>query len=178
MQTPPIDIVAEEFPSKVTASYSNAVRAREAAVTLRQWSDVDPRQVRLVSPGDSAVAPKLQPEAEAIERTFYRTHLAFGLAGLGVGSGAAIAAVSWGPIAISASPLLAGLALVWVCTLSSLILAGAVTLRMDHDGVFSHLLQARSKGQTTVIAHARSAAEKRRFRTHLEASASSVASTL
>jgi hypothetical protein len=145
---------------------------------LSRAADIEPRQVRLVKPDDPEAERKLQPEARAIERTWIRTHLLFGAVGLVSASVFVALAIQWGPTALSASPMFTGLTLVWVRTLSSLMCAGAVALRRDHDRVLNHVLRAPVEGRHTVVAHARSGRQKRRFTEALRTHAETAVSTL
>jgi hypothetical protein len=86
--------------------------------------------------------------------------------------------VQWGPVALSASPLFTTIALIWVTTLSCLMVAGATTLRMDHDLVHAHVRAAASEGRHSVVAHARTARERRRLARQLRRRAQSTVSTL
>ncbi len=172
------DVIVEEFPSKVAASFDTQEAAERAAAQIAEAENIEDRQVRTIEPDDSAVARKLQPESQSIQRTWMRTHIAFGAFGLLLGSLLAAIAVQWGPVALTASPMFTGITLVWVSTLSCLMVAGAATLRMDHDLILNHVSAASAKGQHTVIAHARTAREKRRFARQLRRRAETTVSSL
>ncbi|MEE4192513.1 MAG: hypothetical protein V2I66_13110 [Halieaceae bacterium] len=173
-----LNSTTERFPSKVSASFNGASEAHRAADRLLQAEDVVREQVVVIAPEDGAVDSKLQPEARAIEGTFFRKHIAFGLSGLAAGLVLATVAISWGPDVFTGSPFLSTIAITWVTFLSSLMVAGALTLRMDHDMVTNHALRAADEGKYLVVAHARSGAEKRRFAEELKPEATATASTL
>ena len=172
------DIVAEEFPSKVAASFETRDAAARAIADVIQVEDVEAHQVRLIEPDDKAAARKLQPESRTIEHTWVRSHLAFGAFGILLGSVLAAASVQWGPVALSASPLFTTITLIWVTTLSCLMIAGATTLRMDHDLVHAHVSAAAARDRHSVVAHARTAREKRRLARQLRRRAESTTSSL
>ena len=172
------DVIAEEYPSKVAASFDTREQADRATASVLRAANADTRQLEIIAPDDPAAARKLQPESATIPRTWVRTHCAFGVFGLLLGALLAAAAIQWGPVAMSASPLYTGITLVWVTTLSCLIIAGAVTLRMDHDLVLNHVSTASAKGQHTLVAHARTAREKRRFARLLRRRSEATASSL
>ncbi len=172
------ELVVEEYPSKVAASFDCKTEAARAVQQVASAEGAELGQIRLVGPGDPAADRKLQPESGAIARTWIRTHLVFGAVGMLSASVLTFTAIQWGPTALSASPVFTGITLVWVITLSSLMLAGAVTLRMDHDRVLNHVLRASAEGRHTVVAHARSAKQKRRFAKALRTQAGAAVSTL
>lgn len=176
--SPAVAPIVEEFPSKVVASFDSDTEAMRAASQLAASDRVQARQVRIVAPNDPAAEHKLQPEPRAIELTFFRTHALFGAIGLVTGVVLAAVSINWGPEALQASPMFTLITLTWVSTLFSLMVAGAVTLRMDHDLVLNHVLRASDEGRHSVVAHARSSTQKRGFANQLRAEAGTVATTL
>jgi hypothetical protein len=168
----------EKFPSKVVASFSTHVEAKEAATTLLLTEEVAASQIKIVAPEDQNADRKLQPEARAIESTFFSKHFYYGASGLFAGLALSALAITWGPEAFTASPLLTAITVTWVTFLSSLMLAGAVTLRMDHDLILNHAQRTSDQGMYLVVAHARTTPQKRRFADQLRGRSESVVSTL
>ncbi len=167
----------EEFPSKVSATFDTAREANQAANELSQSEDVESGQVLVIAPGDDRTDLKLEPEPRAIRNTWFRAHVLYGAVGIAVGLVLASAAVNSGLDIFSASPLPTIIAITWVTFLSSLMVAGAITLRLDHDVVVHHSRSAAGSGEYLVVAHARSGAEKRRFAKQLKPAANDTAST-
>lgn len=173
-----LNTMDEQFPSKVVASFETSSDAKRAATRLSHADEVETGQILIIAPGDNAADSKLQPEARAIENSFIRKHLKYGIAGLLAGVFLSTLAVNWGPDIFTASPLLTSIAVTWVTFLSSLMLAGALTLRMDHDLVFNHAQRASDQGKYVVVAHARSGSQKRRFAEQLDIQAQATAASL
>ena len=175
---PDVNASVEQYPSKVTASFRSSSDAAQAAARLAEDGEVEKGQIKVVAPEDQDIDRKLQPEARAIERTFFRRHRNFGISGLVAGLFLSTLAITMGPEAFYASPQLTVITVTWVTFLSSLMLAGALTLRMDHDLIMNHAKQASGQGLHVVVAHARTAPQKRQFANELRAKAERVVSTL
>jgi len=172
------EIPGEKYPSKVSAIFDTAKDARQAADVLAQKAGVEPEQVVVIAPDEPRRGLKLEPEPRAIRNTWVRKHAIHGAAGIASGLLLASVAVNSGVDVFRASPVLTTIAITWVSFLSSLMVAGALTLRLDHDRVINQSLRAADNGQYVVVAHARSGSQKRRFLKQLRSEARGTAATL
>ncbi|MEE4660151.1 MAG: hypothetical protein V2J89_06775 [Halieaceae bacterium] len=172
------EIPGEKYPSKVSAIFDTAQEAQQAADALAQQASVASDQVHVIAPDESRRGLKLEPEPRAIRNTWVRKHAIHGAVGIALGLMLATVAINSGVDVFRASPVLTTIAITWVTFLSSLMLAGALTLRLDHDRVINQSLRAADNGQYVVVAHARSGSQKRRFLKQLRPDASGTVSTL
>ncbi len=100
------------------------------------------------------------------------------MSGLSAGLIISTIAINWGPDVFTASPLLTAIAVTWGCFRSSLMSAGALSLRMDHDSVTNHALRAAGKGKYLLVAQAHSGEGKRRFAEEFRSEATATVTTL
>ena len=94
-----------------------------------------------------------------------------GVLGLVAGLGLAWWLTTFGPTITRASPLLTYVALAIICPFLGLLLAGAISLRPDHDLLVAKSRQATGEGRWTVIVHCEDSNEKDRAKRVMEHSA-------
>lgn len=146
-------VPGEQYPHKITAEYDSQSAADQAVKTLIDRAGISSEQIKLVKPHDAEMARKIEPEPRGIARVLVKTHVTLGLAGLVVGLVLAGLLVAFGPTATQASPIMTFIAFGFLCPVLALLLAGAISLRPDHDRVIQKTRQSTDAGQWTVVVH-------------------------
>lgn len=144
---------AEKFPHKVSAAYHSPELAEQAVKSLIDNAHIPREQIRVVQPNDPHIARKLEPEVGGIRRTLVKSHLVLGGGGFVVGLIASAILTTVGPAVTRSSPVFTFIAIVFLCTLLPLLLAGFISLRPDHDPLIAKTREAAETGQWTVVAH-------------------------
>ncbi|WP_311944347.1 magnesium transporter [Halomonas piscis] len=165
-------VLGEEYPHKVTAEYDNQSEADRAVKALADQAGVPPAQVRLVKPhGSDEMARQVEPESRGVRQSLIKSHVRLGLAGLILGVALAGVLVVFGPTATQSSPLMTFIALGFLCTVLALLLAGAISMRPDHDRVLHKTRAATEAGQWTVVVHCADAEQRDRVKDTIDHSA-------
>lgn len=146
-------LLGENFPHKVSAQYNSQQSADQAAQLLVDKAELPRSQIRIVQPYDPNMARKIEPEIKGIARTLAKSHTVLGLGGLVFGLLVAALLVNMGPAMTRSSPMFTFIALGFLFTFLGLILAGAISLRPDHDPLIEKTRTATDTGHWTVIAH-------------------------
>ena len=146
-----LSVFGERSLTVVAAAFDDKRQAESAADNLRRQIDRI-GTVAVVSPNDTEVARKMEPEQRGIWRTLVRSHLILGVGGILVGLIAAMALVLAPWPAAAASP---GLTALFGGTLGGflgMMAGGLVTLRPDHGAVIRSLREKLKIGQWGVVA--------------------------
>lgn len=158
-------VLGEEYPHKITAEYDSQSDADRAVKALADQAGVPPAQVRIVQPHGSAdMARKVEPESRGIRQSLVKSHVGLGTAGLILGVALAGVLVVFGPTATQSSPLMTFIALGFLCTVLALLLAGAISMRPDHDRMLHKTRAATEAGQWTVVVHCADAEQRDRVK--------------
>lgn len=162
-------VSGEHYDHKLAALFASASDAASAARWVKESIGLSNGQVRLLAPGDPAPGRVLEPEVAGIERTLIRSHLVMGACG-GVAGLAAFAVLYLvGVPLVTASPMLAVVALLFFGTLAGLLIGGLISLRPDHDPYVHRVLSGLRAGRAAVVVHARSDDELEQAKTLLAA---------
>lgn len=164
-------------PHKIAAIFDDADRAEQAENTLIDSAHFNRSDVQLIKPGDPSVKDKLEPETSAIGKTLINTHLIFGGMGLLLGFVLASIVSTIGPTFAQSSPVLTYLALGMIGSFFGLFVAGAVTLRPDHDPLINETVEATRNNQWALVVQARDRGDQKRARQLLKPIAISVTDT-
>ena len=170
-------LIPEKRPHKIAAIFDQQNKAMEAEETLVDYGHFDQRDVKLIYPQDEHAAEKLEPETREIGATLFSSHLILGAAGTVIGLVAATLVSLFGPTFAQSSPYLLHLALGMVGLFFGLFVAGAVTLRPDHDPLINETLDASRQSFWAVIVQARDRGDQQRARQLLMPAAISVTDT-
>ncbi|MCB1842634.1 MAG: hypothetical protein KDI09_06690 [Halioglobus sp.] len=158
----------EQFPHKISGEYESEDAARHAAELLINNAGLPETQVRVVEPGDPSLSRKVEPESRGIARTLVKSHITLGLAGLVSGLVLAALLVTFGPALTRSSPLQTFIVFGALFSMTGLILAGAVSLRPDHDPLIVKTQHAARSGRWSVIAHCADFEEKARAKNTID----------
>lgn len=159
-----LGVLDERYPCKVTAEFGSRESAEAVVAQLAEEPGLQQSRVELVVPGDQRLGSKLEPEDRGIARTALKSHIVLGLAFLALGLAIAWLLVTFGPPLTRSSPLLVFIASGGLLTMVGLMLAGAITLRPDHDPLIAATRKAAQSGRWTVIVHCVDEAEKQRVK--------------
>ncbi len=159
-------LIDEEFPHKVTAELSSRESAEAVMEEVAEDPELRSARLELVEPGDERLGKKLEPENRGIARSALKSHLVLGLLFLIAGLSIAWLLVTFGPPVTRSNPVEVFIALALVPTLVGMLLAGALTLRPDHDPMIYATRRAADAGYWTVVVHCKDEDQKQRV-THL-----------
>jgi hypothetical protein len=152
-----IPLTGEVSNSKLAAVFDDAPAARAAAATVAGQADLQPAQVKVVTPDEPDPGLKLEPEGRGIWHTILTAHLWLGLVGVTAGV-VVFAAMLWAGVpVVVASPGYGLLAMAFLGGMAGLLLAGLLALRPDHDRYIQATRTAMKQQRSTVVVHALSA---------------------
>jgi len=147
-------VTGEVSNSKLAAVFNNEAAARAAATALIAETDLQPTQVKLITPDEPHPGIKLEPESGGIWRTIIKAHLRLGLVGLVAGALLFLLLRRLDVPAVVQSPWAAGMAMTAFGGVGGLVVGGLITLRPDHDRYIHATRDAIAERRTTVVVHA------------------------
>jgi hypothetical protein len=145
--------IGERSTTLIAGIFASGDAARKAATDLHDASRLRQSQIKLLQPHDANLEGKLEPERSGIWRTFKRSHLVLGIAGLVLGLLIALALKLSGVALFDSSPIMASMAIAILGIFGGLLAAGLISMRPDHDVVISKVREASESGQWTVVVH-------------------------
>lgn len=145
-------VLGENYSHKVSAEFDSESAANNALEALAR-AGIPGSQTEVVRPHDPDMAIKVEPEVQGVARSLAKTHVVLGLAGLVVGLALAAILVTVGPTLTQSSPVMTFIAVGFICPVLALLLAGAISIRPDHDPVIEKTRVANKAGRWTVVAH-------------------------
>lgn len=152
-------IFGERSLTKVAAVFDNRNSAEYAAEHLKDAGVINPSQVNLVGPGDTAgpanapISRKLEPEQSGIWHTLIRAHVFTGTVGAIAGVLLYIGLTVSGNDTILSTPFMSLFVMVFFGTIFGLLFGGLLTLRPDHYRVIALVRRAVASGRWAVVAH-------------------------
>lgn len=171
-------VTGEVSNSKLAAVFTSRDAARDAAAAMIAELDVQPAQVKMVTPESADVDIKLEPEGGGIWRTIVIAHVRLGIAGAVLGL-VLFGILMWAGVPfVVQSPWAAGLAALGFGTTAGLLVGGLVSLRPDHDRYIQATRDAMDEGGTTIVVHALSAEQQTRAAEFLSRRGAEVTQTL
>lgn len=150
-----LSVVQEKRPSRVVAFFNSKREVNNAAHILLEDHLFEPGCVNVVPPNDTNFGNKLEPETQGIKKTLWKSHLIIGILGLAIGLVLSAVLSVAGPVATQSSPMMTFFSVTMVCLFLSLIIAGIIALRPDHDPVINNVREATNSGLWTLIVHTR-----------------------
>ncbi|PLW81468.1 hypothetical protein CWI75_15710 [Kineobactrum sediminis] len=157
-----LDLIDERYPHKVSAEFNARKLAEETAATFVKEYGFHDEQVRVIAPGDSHLESKVEPEDRRIAGTLVRSHVVLGLAFLVAGLIIAWLLVTFGPPITRSNPIMTFIPFVLLLPMIGMLIAGAISLRPDHDLVVHQARTASEEGHWTVVVHCASHDEQNR----------------
>lgn len=167
----------EKRPHKIAGIFDVEDKATHAEESLIEQGHFQTSEVQLLKPGDTHLQDRLEPETKAIGKELIIWHYLFGAAGLIAGLVVAAIVITAGPTFAQSSPLLTYLALGIVGTFFGMFVAGAFTLRPDHDPLINETIEATKANKWAVVVQARDRDDLQRARQLLSPAAVSVIDT-
>lgn len=148
----PDSVLGENYSHKISAEFDSESAANDAVASLLH-AGIPSSQTEIIRPDDPDMAIKVEPEAQGVGRSLAKTHVVLGLAGLVVGLILAALLVTVGPTLTQSSPVMTFIAVGFICPVLALLLAGAISIRPDHDPLIEKTRMANKAGRWTVVAH-------------------------
>lgn len=146
-----VNVIDEQHPAKVAGIFKTESDAHAARKALMDKGKFASTVINIVKPEDPNLSKKIEPESHGIAKTILKSHGILGIVGLFAGFILASILVAAGPTFTQDSPLPTYLALSFFGLLIGLMVAGAVTLRPDHDPLINQTIEASHHQQWTVI---------------------------
>ncbi len=171
-------ITGEASSSKLAAVFRDPSAARAAAQAVAAELALAPEQVNVITPSEPHAGRKLEPEEGGIWHTLLRAHLRLGVVGSTAGLLLFAVLFGLGVQLIVSAPILSAVVLLFFGAMAGLMLGGLVTLRPDHDRYIDAARHAMAHGETTVVVHAFSSAQRERAAELLQRQGGKVTSTL
>jgi hypothetical protein len=148
-----VNVVQEDYPSKVAAIFQNESEARDARHALLKAGHFTSKLINIIKPNDPKLSQKVEPESHGYAKTMVRSHGVLGLIGLFAGIILASILTATGPTFTQASPIMTIAVLSLLGLFIGMMAAGALTLRPNHDPLITETIEASRKNQWTVIVH-------------------------
>ena len=152
-------VFGEHSLTKVAGLFTSRSLAENAASQLRLEAGFDAARVHLLAPSDASglrkgvLSRSLEPEQAGIWHTVVRAHLFTFSVGLALALLVYAGFMLAGHPAVTSSPGLSLMALLFFGGIVGLMVGGFLSLRPDHYRVLGAVRQALRKGQWAVIAH-------------------------
>ena len=147
-------VTGEVSNSKLAAVFNNEAAARAAATAVIAETNLQPTQVKVITPDEPHPGIKMEPEGGGIWRTIIKAHIRLGLLGLVAGA-LLFALLRWLNVpAVVQSPWAAGMVMIAFGGVGGLFLGGLTSLRPDHDRYIQATRDAIAERRTTVVVHA------------------------
>ncbi|MBU2880225.1 MULTISPECIES: HPP family protein [Alteromonadaceae] len=167
----------EHHPGKVVGVFEDESTAKKTAEILITKGGVSSDEVAVVSPKDKQFAKKIEPETKQIGRTLLASHIMLGLIGLVIGLLVASSLIISGIQFAVSSPIMLMIATGTLGTFMGLLVAGAASLRPDHDSVVNEVRQGRKNNQWSVVVQTKDKKDIQRAKQLMKGSAVKLAET-
>jgi hypothetical protein len=147
------DFKLEKYPHKIAILTDTLDTAREITQDLGEEIPITDDVVSIVSPYDSAISRKLEPDARGVLGTIVKAHIYAGTIGTLIGFLLA-ATLLLAQVAIAVShPWLFLIILSTVGLLVGLIIGGAVSIRPDQLKLMVDVQEASTEGGWSIVVH-------------------------
>lgn len=172
-----LSLKQESRPHKIAAIFEQENAVLDAQHALINSGRFGKHDVAIIKPNDAHARDKIEPETEAIGHTLIFSHCILGAVGLGIGLAVAALLTTTGPLFAQSSPFLTYLALGLMGCFFGLFVAGAVTLRPNHDPLINETLAAVKENKWAIVVQAKDHGDQQRARQLLQPVAVSVTDT-
>jgi len=145
-----VEVQDEKHTGRVAAVYGDQASANEAKQKLID-NGISASKINIVKPDDSALSEKIEPESHGIAKTIVKSHGWLGLIGIILGILIATVLVTSGPEMTQSSPLFTYFVFIFFGLTFGMMLAGAISIRPDHDPLITKTVEASHDNNWTVI---------------------------
>lgn len=146
-----VEIQDEKHTGRVAVVFGSEQAANAAKQKLMDQGKIKPSVINIVKPDDSELSKKLEPESQGIANTLVKSHVWLGVIGLVVGLIIATILISIGPDIARSSPLQIYIVFIFLGPIIGMMLAGAVSLRPDHDPLITQTVEASNEHRWSVV---------------------------
>ena len=171
-----VEIQDEKHTGRVAAVFGDKDSANAAKQKLVN-NGISPTVINIVKPEDNNISKKIEPESQGIAKTIVKSHGWLGLIGMILGLIIATALVISGPEMTQSSPLFTYLVFIFFGLTFGMMIAGAVSIRPDHDPLITKTVEASHENHWTVIVQTDDHEEIDLIKDLLEGSAISISET-
>jgi len=145
-----VEIQDEKHTGRVAAIYGNESAAKAAKQKLID-NGIPPGTINIVRPDDSNISKKIEPDSHGIAKTIVKSHGWLGLFGMIAGVLIATILVTSGPEMTQSSPMFTYIVFIFFGLIFGMMLAGAISIRPDHDPLITKTIESSQEHQWTVI---------------------------
>ncbi|MFY8327465.1 hypothetical protein [Pseudoalteromonas sp. ZZD1] len=143
----------EEFATKVAGIFDSKDRADNAFSSLSEDKEFEQSNIEIISAHDQRFDEKIEPEDKNIGKTLLKTHLLFGVLGLGVGLIISSVFLFIDVEFMQSFVLETYAGVSTVCIFIALLVAGFVSIRPDHDPLINEVRNATRSGKWVLVVH-------------------------
>lgn len=147
------NISSEDKTTKVSGIFDSEDKAKAAFDILNNDEDFVKQSIKLISPHDQHYDEKIEPEDKEIGKTMLKSHIVFAVVGLVVG--VIIASILFLlEFEFLQQHILETYASISIlCAFVGLLIAGAFSLRPDHDHLINNVREATRSGLWAIVVH-------------------------
>lgn len=145
-----VEVQDEKHTGRVAAVYDDKDSANAAKQKLID-NGISPTVISIVKPDDSNISRKIEPESHGIAKTIVKSHGWLGLIGMILGALIATLLVTSGPEMTQSSPMFTYIAFIFFGLIFGMMLAGAISIRPDHDPLITKTVEASQENHWTLI---------------------------
>ncbi|AFJ03744.1 hypothetical protein Q7C_2623 [Methylophaga frappieri] len=149
-----VNLIDEAHPGKIAAVFNNETDARAAEKALLQSGFFSQDVINIIQPNDANLSHKIEPDSPGIAGTILKSHGVLGVVGLLAGLILASILITAGPTFTESNPGATYFALGFVGLMIGMMIAGAISLRPDHDPLITETVEASADNKWTIVVQA------------------------
>jgi hypothetical protein len=146
-----INVIDEHYPGKVVGIHNEESCANKLSEKLIKEGGFLVEHISIVSPEDTDFEHKLEPDSKGIGQTVLRSHLILGFGCSVVGLIIAGVLITIGPAFATSSPVMMLSAAAILGAFIGLLIAGAISIRPDHEQPINSARHATHHHQWSVV---------------------------
>jgi uncharacterized protein YacL len=173
-----VNINSESKTTKVGGIFDRDHKAKAAFDDLKNDGDFVKKSIKLISPHDQHYDQKIEPEDKEIGKTMLKLHLVFAVMGLFVGVVISSLLFLLDFEFLQQHILETYTSISIICAFLGLIIAGAFSLKPDHDHLINEIREATRNGKWAIIVHTDSYKKAEKAKNLMQPYAESTSATL
>ncbi len=164
--------------TKVGGIFNSEYKAKATFDILNNDENFAKQSIRLIPPHDQHYDEKVEPEDKKIAKTMLKSHLVFAVVGLVVGVIIASILFLLEFEFLQQHILETYISISILCTFVGLLIAGAFSLRPDHDDLINNIREATRSGLWAIVVHTDSHEKMEKAKDLMQPHAVSISTTL